>query len=124
MTTKVKVIKTGNLTLIDSPGSNDPDKKRTDVQIGIELVNTISAILKSRQQGINTITQCIMPDAGGRIKRSAITSMVSMLLVLTSIYEDSNPDMHPRLCVIFNNVSKLQDSKKKIWIYFGPKPKV
>ena len=30
VTTKVKVVKTGNLTLIDSPGTNDPDRKRTD----------------------------------------------------------------------------------------------
>ena len=31
VTTKVKVVKTGNLTLIDTPGTNDPDKKRTDI---------------------------------------------------------------------------------------------
>ena len=30
VTTKVKIVKTGNLTLIDSPGTNDPDRKRTD----------------------------------------------------------------------------------------------
>ena len=30
VTTKVKVIQTGNLTLVDSPGTNDADKLRTD----------------------------------------------------------------------------------------------
>ena len=33
VTTKVKVVQTGNMTLIDTPGTNDPDKKRTDHQI-------------------------------------------------------------------------------------------
>ena len=118
VTTKVKVIKTGNLTLIDSPGTNDPDKKRTDQQISVELVNTIRTILTSANQGINTVVQCIMPDAGGRIKRSSIQSMVSMLLILTSIYEKQNPDNHPRLCVIFNNVSKFPHPKKKAQKYY------
>ena len=30
VTTKVKIVRTGNMTLIDSPGTNDPDKRRTD----------------------------------------------------------------------------------------------
>lgn len=28
VTTMVKVVQTGNMTLIDTPGTNDPDKKR------------------------------------------------------------------------------------------------
>ena len=53
-----------------------------------------------------------MPDAGGRIKRSAIDSMCMMLLSLTSLYEDSDPKMHPRMCVIFNDVSKIEHKQK------------
>ena len=30
VTTKVKVVKIGNMTLIDTPGTNDADKTRTD----------------------------------------------------------------------------------------------
>ena len=41
-----------------------------------------------------------------------------MLLILTSIYKDSDPENHPRLCVIFNNVSKLPHSKKKARDYY------
>ena len=31
VTQKVKIVKTGNMTVIDSPGTNDPDKKRLHV---------------------------------------------------------------------------------------------
>ena len=62
-----------------------------------------------------------MPDAGGRIKRTAIQSMVTMLLILTSIYKDANLEHHPRLCVIFNNVSKFQNPKKAAIQYYQQK---
>ncbi len=85
VTTKVKLVKTGNMTLIDTPGTNDPDKKRTDQQIQMELMNTIRSLLMTPNQGINTIVQCIMPDAGGRIKKSALDAMCIMLVSLTSL---------------------------------------
>ena len=76
-------------------------------------------MLKSKYQGINVFVQCIMPDAGGRIKRSAIESMCTMLLSLTSLYETKgfDPKKHPRLCVIFNNVSKISHPKKTVHKY-------
>ena len=119
VTTKVKVVQTGNLTLVDSPGTNDPNRKRTDQQIQIELFNTIRNMLKSQYDGINVFVQCIMPDAGGRIKRSAIESMCTMLLSLTSLYEieDFDPKKHPRMCVVFNNVSKIDHPKKTVHKY-------
>ena len=55
-----------------------------------------------------------MPDASGRIRDTAIQSMATMLLSLTSLYPNANLDKHPRLCVIFNNVSKLSPSKKMV----------
>ena len=53
-----------------------------------------------------------MPDAGGRIKRSAIESMCGMLLSMTSLYANADPNKHPRICVVFNNVSKVHHAKK------------
>ena len=114
VTTKVKVDQSGNMTLIDTPGTNDPDKKRTDSQIQLELMNTIRALLRETTEGINTFTQCILPDAAGRIKRSAIQSMCTMLLSLTSLYEDADMKNQPRLCVIFNNVSKNAHPEKVV----------
>ena len=47
VTSHVKVAKRGHMTLIDSPGLNDPNKTRTDKQIFMDLVNTIREPLKS-----------------------------------------------------------------------------
>ena len=33
VTTKVNVVQIGNMTLIDTPGTNDPDRTRTDAHI-------------------------------------------------------------------------------------------
>ena len=52
VTSHVKMAKRGNMTLIDSPGMNDPNKTRTDKQIFIDLVNTLREPLKSQNQGI------------------------------------------------------------------------
>ena len=120
VTTKVKIAKIGNLTLIDTPGTNDPDKKRTDVNIQIEFINTIRTTLLNKEIGINTFTQCIMPDAGGRIRRTSIDSMCNILLSLSSFYEDADLYTHPRMCVVFNNVSKRTYPKKVIAPYRNP----
>ena len=48
ITKTVQVMKTGNMTLIDTPGTNDPDKKRPDRQIQAEVINTIRSILTSK----------------------------------------------------------------------------
>ena len=52
VTSRPKIAKRGNMTLIDSPGLNDPNKTRTDKQIFMDLINTIRETLKSEQQGI------------------------------------------------------------------------
>ena len=47
VTSVVKIAKSGNMTLIDSPGFNDPNKARTDKAIFMDLINTIREPLKS-----------------------------------------------------------------------------
>ena len=53
VTSLVKIAKSGNMTLIDSPGFNDPNKLRTDKAIFMDLVNTIRGPLKSKRQGVS-----------------------------------------------------------------------
>ena len=36
---------------------------------------------------------------------------------MTSLYPDADLDNHPRICVIFNNVSKFQTAKKMTLLY-------
>ena len=47
-----------------------------------------------------------MPNPSGRIDNSTIEFMCQILLSLTSMYPNLQPTQHPRMCVIFNNVSK------------------
>ena len=53
-----------------------------------------------------------MPNSSGRIENSVIESMCSILLSLTSLYPELDPNQHPRMCIIFNNVSKNKYPEK------------
>ncbi len=105
------------MRLIDTPGTNDVAKTRTDKQIYIEVINTSRSLLTSRKQGITTFTQCMMPDKSGRLRKSSFQNMNIILLILNSFHPESNPHEHPRMCVIFNNVSKNPKIKKVIIKY-------
>jgi hypothetical protein len=77
------------MTLIDSPGFNDPNKARTDKAIFMDLINTIREPLKSPEQGITMFIQCIMPDKSDRIRQSVINSMMNFLLILSVFHKDT-----------------------------------
>ena len=58
-----------------------------------------------------------MPDASNRIRETSISAMNNILFLLNSIDPKTNPKDHPRLIVIFNDVSRhelLYDTKKII----------
>ena len=48
VTSCVKVARTGNMTLIDTPGFNDSDIRRSDKNILIELINTVRPIVTDK----------------------------------------------------------------------------
>ena len=109
VTNCVKVARTGNMTLIDTPGFNDSDIRRSDKNILIELVNTIRPIVRDEKQGITSFIQCIMPDESDRIRKSSVKGMNNMLLALNSFDVDTDIKNHPKLFVIFNNVSLAEE---------------
>ena len=49
VTTCVKVARTGNMTLIDTPGFNDVDIRKSDKNIMIELINSIRPLLTDKK---------------------------------------------------------------------------
>ena len=56
-----------------------------------------------------------MPNSSGRVDNSAIDSMCNLLLSMSSMYKDlEDPNQHPRMCIIFNNVSKNKDPEKLV----------
>ena len=110
VTAYVKTAKSGNMTLIDTPGFNDPNKARTDKAIFMDLINTIRVPLRSSHKGITMFIQCIMPDKSDRIRQSVITSMMNFLLILSIFHKDTTVQdlkkCHPHMAIVFNNVSK------------------
>ena len=102
------------MTLVDTPGFNDPNKKNTDRQIFIDMINTIRGPLKSPDQGISMFVQCMLPDESERIRESAIMTMLDLLLILSVFSSETTTDdlksNHPKIGVVFNHVSKFPQS--------------
>lgn len=115
VTAFVKTAQSGNMTLIDTPGFNDPNKARSDKAIFMDLINTLRVPLRSPDKGITMFIQCIMPDESHRIRNSVITSMMNFLLILSVFHKDTKVEdlkrSHPQMAIVFNNVSKQQDIK-------------
>ena len=99
------------MTLIDTPGFNDSDIRRSDKNILIELINTVRPIVTDQDQGITSFIQCIMPDESDRIRQSSIKSMHNMLLALNSFDYETDITNHPQMMVIFNNVSLIEEKE-------------
>jgi pantothenate kinase-related protein Tda10 len=110
VTSHVRVAKRGHMTLIDSPGTNDPNKTRTDKQIFLDLINTIREPLKSSDQGITMFIQCIMPDESDRIRQSVIKTMTRIMLILSIFHKETSVEdlqkCHPIMAVVYNHVSR------------------
>ena len=101
------------MTLVDTPGFNDPNKTRSDKHIHMEFVNTVRETLKSPDEGISVFVQCIMPDQSDRIRQSVIKTMMNFLLMLSVFHRDTTVEdimkCHPKMAVVFNHVSKYED---------------
>ena len=63
VTSCVKAGSFGDMTLIDTPGLNDPDASRTDKNIFIEMIKNLRIQLYDPQQGISSLILCVMPNA-------------------------------------------------------------
>ena len=94
------------MTLIDTPGFNDTNAQRSDKKILNELTKIMRPRLYNKKKGISAFIQCIMPDESNRIRKTSIAAMNNVLFLLNSIDPRANIKKHPRLLVIFNDVSK------------------
>ena len=97
----------GNITLIDTPGLNDPETGRSDKNINIEIIKNLSNQLNDHQQGISSLILCVMPNASERVTDSAIRGMNSMLFMFNSLDERTDIDLHPRVHIVLNDVSRF-----------------
>ena len=53
----------GQMSLMDTPGLNDPNAERSDKSIIIEMMKNLEAKLKDKEQGITSLILCVLPDA-------------------------------------------------------------
>ena len=53
----------GNVSLMDTPGLNDPNAERSDKNIIIEMMKNLGSKLKDPTQGISSLILCVLPDA-------------------------------------------------------------
>ena len=76
-------------------------------------------MLYDSQRGISSFIQCIMPDESDRIRATSIKAMNYMLFILNSFDERADISNHPKMILIFNDVSlyssedDLETIKKK-----------
>ena len=89
VTSLVRIASLGKMTLIDTPGFNDPNKTRSDKHIHMDFVETVRETLKSPDEGISVFVQCIMPDESDRIRKSVIKTMMNFLLMLSVFHRDT-----------------------------------
>ena len=97
------------MILIDTPGLNDPDARRTDKNIHIEMIKNLSIQLYDPQQGFSSLIMCVMPNASQRITDSTIKGMISMFFMFNSLDERIDISLHPKYHIIINNVSRFGD---------------
>ena len=86
----------GDMTLIDTPGFNDPDIAVSDKDIYIEIVKSLSSTLYDPTQGISSFILCVMPNESQRIRDSTINAMNNMLFMLNSLDERTDISLHPK----------------------------
>ena len=98
------------MTLIDTPGLNDPDATRSDKNIHIEMIKNLRIQLYDPKQGLSSMILCVMPNASQRITDSTIKGMLSMFLMFNSLDERVDITLHPRYHIVINNVSKYGDN--------------
>ena len=98
------------MTLIDTPGLNDPDATRSDKNIHIEMIKNLRIQLYDQHQGISSLILCVMPNASQRITDSTIKGMNSMFFMFNSLDERIDISLHPKFHIVINNVSKFGDN--------------
>lgn len=91
VTKDVSGIVIGNLSLVDTPGINDPLREEgiRDEDIAKDVAKKINRDFSSSAAGITGIIQAITVDTvGGRIRDSGIKAMADTIQSLTTMYKD------------------------------------
>ena len=102
------------MSLIDTPGMNDTHTNRTDRNIHIETIRYLRSHLYDSKQGISSLTLCFMPNNSQRITNSVVECLKNMLFVFNSLDYRTDITDHPKIHIIFNDVSRSEESGEAI----------
>lgn len=129
VTSEIGIRQSDTLAFIDTCGMDDPNPKRSDDKLMIEIFEGLMKLLdKNSPKGLesesyfNGLLFVTMANVGGRIEYSTIRPLFNMLMGLTLTYKT---DMHiymPFVRVLVSNMSKFGNDEsesnlffKKIW---------
>ena len=79
----------------------------------IELVRMIRPTASHNRKGISSFIQCVMPDNSKRIRATCFKAMNDVLFTLNSMHPETKVDKHPKMFVIFNDVSLYEKVDEK-----------
>ena len=98
------------MSLIDTPGLNDPDARRSDKNIYIEMIKNLTVHLYNPEQGISSLILCVLPNESQRITDTTIKAINNMLFIFNSLDKRVDITFHPKFRIIINNVSRYGDN--------------
>ena len=75
------------MTLVDTPGFNDPNALITDKNIYIEIIKTLGYYLYDPTLGISSLILCVMPNESQRIRDTTIKSLNNMFFMFDILDE-------------------------------------
>ena len=79
VTTNIKMKHFREMHIMDTPGFNDPQKRRSDKKIMSDVLSTIQNDKELKALGVSALLQCVMIPKSGRIQKSAIQVMSKLL---------------------------------------------
>ena len=114
------IVSSDSMAFIDTCGLDDPNPKRSDDKIMIEIFETLMRLLDQKcpegcetESYFNGLLFVTMANAGGRIDYTTIRPLFNMLMGLTLTYKT---DMHiymPFVRVLVSNMSKYGNEESE-----------
>jgi len=93
-----------------TPSLNDLNSERNDESTIIELMKKHGAKLNDMHQSLSFLILCMMPNASQCISKLIIKAVNKMLHIFSSFDERVDIPLHPKYCIIFNDVSRYGDN--------------
>ena len=118
VTTTVKTIHANDLSIMDTPGTNDFQNELSDYDIAKMKHISMNTEFSNAVKGVSCIAQTIMIDSGGRLKQTSVDNLAKTFHSLTYSFPSYDRQKHggPMIAIIFTNFSKQYEDDDDIMI--------